>query len=334
MNYFCTLFDSNYLSRGLALLESLEATTGAFHLFVVAFDSACFEVLQSIGNKNISVISLNEFEDEALLQVKPTRTKGEYCWTCTPSLVLFCLKNFNLKECTYLDADLYFFSDPQQLLDEVTDQQSVLITEHRYTPEYDQTLISGKYCVQFMTFKNSTDGLFILEWWREKCIEWCFARIEDGKLGDQKYLDGWLEKFPNVHELAHLGGGMAPWNIQQYEISMKDNKLFAREKNKKSTFDVVFYHFHALKFLTADTVDFGGYKLDKNILMYIYRPYCLHLEKIKEKIIAAGRKIDVHGQNLTKKTPFQKIIFFFKRLLKNNMNVFSIKKIRVNKWPI
>ncbi len=333
MNYFCTLFDSNYLSRGLALLESLEENSDNFHLFIFAFDSNCLKILRSLKNKNISIISLEEFEDESLLRVKPTRSKAEYCWTCTPAIISYCMKNFSIKECTYVDADIYFFSNPQILLDEIAEKHSALITEHRYTPEYDQTKTSGKYCVQFMTFKNTPDSLSILEWWKAKCIEWCFSRFEDGKFGDQKYLDDWPQRFPTTHELSHLGGGMAPWNIQQYDLFVENNKLFAKKKDNALAFPVVFYHFHAVRFLTEKTIDFGEYKLEKDILTNIYRPYCLHLEKIQQKIQPI-ENIDIHGQNLSKKSFPQKIVFFLRSLLGKHRNIFSLEKMRVDKWPI
>src|SRR5438270_8539147 len=108
MNNFCTLFDSNYLSRGLLLYKSLLKNASDFHLYILAFDDASYNYLRLANFSNATIISLQEFEDEKLLSIKESRSKAEYCWTCTPSLILFCLKYFNLNACTYIDADMLF----------------------------------------------------------------------------------------------------------------------------------------------------------------------------------------------------------------------------------
>ena len=76
---FCTLFDSVYLSRGLAMYNSLNQHCKDFHLYIFAFDDKCYSVLKSLQLENATVISLSEFEDGELLRVKPTRTRAEYC---------------------------------------------------------------------------------------------------------------------------------------------------------------------------------------------------------------------------------------------------------------
>ena len=149
---FCTLFDSHYLIKGLCLYESLKRVCSDFHLYIFAFDDRAWSILKVCNWNMFLSISLSEFEDNELLEVKKTRSKGEYCWTCTSSTILYCIQRFELSHCTYIDSDLYFFSDPKVLVDEMG-ENDVLITEHRYTPKYDQSLTSGKYCVQFMTLK-------------------------------------------------------------------------------------------------------------------------------------------------------------------------------------
>ncbi len=285
LNY-CTLFNSAYLARGLALYQSLSRVSSEFHLYVFAFDDKTYDYFRTASLPNLTVISLIDFEDESLLRVKPTRTAGEYCWTATSSTILYCLEKFKLDHCTYIDADMIFYSDPRVLNEELSDS-SVLITEHRYTPEYDQSVTSGTYCVQYVLFRNDERGMKILRWWRDACLEWCFNRLEDGKFGDQKYLDDWTTRFEGVHVLRHEGGGVAPWNLQQYRLSKDGTKLFVQGRSAANPVPVVFFHFHGMRFYHPDIVEFAGagYRISDTWKELLFRPYASELFNIGEKVI-------------------------------------------------
>lgn len=283
MLHFCTLFDANYLARALAMYRSLERHCPAFHLYVFAFDQKTEEVLTQLALSNVTVIGLTAFEDEALLAVKADRTRAEYCWTSTSSTIRYVLKTYHTPHCIYLDADLYFYENPQQLIDEIPGNKSVLITSHRYTPAYDKSALSGKYCVQFMYFRNDSAGLEVLEWWRNACLEWCFNRFEDGKFGDQKYLDDWSSRFSTVHELQHLGGGLAPWNIQQYHV-LNDYEII--EKSTKNHFKAIFFHFHGVKLYPTPYAIYApkAYLLSMAVRQCFYRPYVAELRQIGQEL--------------------------------------------------
>lgn len=278
MRNYCTLFDSHYLTRGLALWRSLDKFCDAYHLFIFAFDDDARKILTELELRHVTVVSLKEFEDDRLLSVKPSRSKAEYCWTSTPSVISYCINQYELGDCTYIDADLYFFSNPNILIDEMG-EKSVLITEHRYTKRYDQSTTSGIYCVQFITFKNTEDGLNALSWWKERCLEWCYARKEDGKFGDQKYLDDWTTRFKGVHVLEHLGGGVAPWNVQQYQISNTENKVYVQAAEFKV--ELIFFHFHFIKFYLKNRVDLGDYPLVSSVLANVYKPYLMEIMDVE-----------------------------------------------------
>ena len=301
MYNFCTLFDSNYLSRGLSLYRSLINECSSFTLYIVAFDNQSLQVLRKLNLENVIVISLSDFEDDKLLEIKSSRSAGEYCWTSTPSLIRYCLEAYNLDCCTYLDADLFFFNDPKILLDEFESKKGdVLITEHRYTKTYDQTETSGTYCVQFMSFKNNENGRRVLEWWRDACLEWCFARAEDGKFGDQKYLDDWTSRFKNVVVLEHLGGGVAPWNVQQYSIFTQDGEVLVRKFGESTS--LVFYHFHNVKFFTNRSPFFGHYYLSKEVKSTIYNTYLKDVDVSRNLALDVDDSFDPHGSLVYKRT--------------------------------
>lgn len=300
--YYCTLFDSHYLTRGIAMLESLHKHCRDYHLFILAFDDIAYKTLKQLSYPDVTLIAMEDFEDEALLLAKQDRTRGEYCWTCTPSLILYCIKSFNLPICTYLDADLYFFDDPNLLIDEMQ-SNSILLTSHNYAPQYNQESTSGIYCVQFMSFKSTPNGLKALKWWRDRCNEWCYARFEEGKFGDQKYLDDWLDRFEGVHVLENLRGGLAPWNIRQF-----------------SHIEPIFYHFHHLKFIGEDKVDLSPYFLPQTTIQKIYFPYVNHLIKLREYFLPHN----FDARSLPKfswKTPLR----YIKRKLLKTYHVFDLK---------
>jgi hypothetical protein len=295
MQNYCTLFNSIYLSRGLAMYRSLERHADSFHLYIFAFDDDCYSLLQQMQLRHATIISLREFEDEELLAVKATRTAGEYCWTCTSSTIWYCLQTYSLDHCTYIDADLLFFSDPKVLLDEMGGR-SVLITEHRYSPEHDQSALSGIYCVQFVTFKNTPEGVKALDWWRKECIKWCYRKFEDGKFGDQKYLDDWTQRFEAVHVLQHHGGGVAPWNNMEYDY--QERGIDVRISYKNTAYSLVFYHFHDFKYCERNIVRLTShqYKVNKNAVRLVYRPYMRAIIAAEKEIIAQPKAVNFHEQ--------------------------------------
>ncbi|MBV8252238.1 MAG: hypothetical protein JO154_06475 [Chitinophaga sp.] len=323
--YYCTLFDSNYLSRGLAMYESLAAVCNSFHLYVFAFDDKCLQVLKGMRLANMTVVSLKEFEDPELLKIKPTRNRAEYCWTCSSSTILYCIQQFQLDHCTYIDADLYFYNDPQVLMDEMGDR-SVMITEHRYTPMYDKSKLSGKYCVQYVTFRNTEEGMTALQWWRNACLDWCYDRHEDGKFGDQKYLDDWTTRFKGVWVMENLGGGLALWNIQQYQVFEEKGKLMCREISTGKVFAPIFYHFHYLKYFSDGTIELGRRIITPDVKELFYKPYIKALEKAKQAINAADNSFDPHGSRM-RPGGLKAILVTAWRKLKNVYHIYSLQEL-------
>jgi hypothetical protein len=232
MEHYATLFDGNYLPQGLALHSSLLRHGGEFQLWILCVDKKSEQALRALNLKNVQLLPLNQFETQELREVRAHRTIGEYCWTLTPFIFPFVFQaNPKIERLTYLDADTWLRKSPAPIFQELeTSKKTVLITDHGYAPEYDASATSGQYCVQFLTFYREGPG-HLLQEWQMQCLEWCFNRVEEGKFGDQKYLDEWPIKYPQlVHVLQKEHLTLAPWNATRFPYG-----------------NSVLWHFHGLR---------------------------------------------------------------------------------------
>jgi hypothetical protein len=283
VRHYCTYFDSRYLVRGFALFSSLrEQSKEPFTLWILCFDDLTFQVLERLSLTEVKLIPGERLEvwDKELQKAKRNRNRIEYYWTCTPILPLYVLsEDPTIDLITYIDADLFFFGDPQPLFEELGDK-SILIFEHRYVPEYavDES-VSGKYNVGMISFRKDKNGLKCLHWWRERCLEWCLNRSEDGKFGDQKYLDEWPTLFDGVVVSQHKGADLAPWNLANYSLRPLNSSLLISGK------PIIFYHFHGFQKVGKNIVfpAYYDYRLPAKALN-LYRSYACALENVSREV--------------------------------------------------
>jgi hypothetical protein len=240
---FCTYFDSNYLTRGLALYFSLRRQCGDIELFVLCMDEGAHASLSQLTLPGIVPVRLTELEaaDPALAEAKANRSRIEYYFTCTASLPLYIMRHSSgIDLITYLDADLYFYSSPEPLFEELG-SGSVGMIAHRFSDSLRDRERFGLYNVGWLSFRNDEAGIECLEWWRAQCIEWCYDRLEGDRFADQKYLDRWPDRFRGVVVLNHPGGNLAPWNVERHRLSVQGNDVVVDGKS------LIFFHFHGLK---------------------------------------------------------------------------------------
>ena len=272
MEHFVTLFDHYFLPQGLALHASLYRHVPAFSLWVICMDDLTLSILNTLKLPNLYTIPLSEIETDELLAVKSSRSKGEYCWTLTPFTPKAIFDRApHISRITYLDADLYILNSLSPIFREFEESQKhVLITLHAYAPEYDQSATSGIYCVQFMIFVRDKSEM-VRRWWADRCLEWCFGRAEDGKFGDQKYLDDWPIQFEaNVHVLQQKEKMLGPWNATRFPYS-----------------EAAVFHFHGLRLSKTGTT-FGDYKLPQVLFNHVYTPYLNELTNAQKELKKAG----------------------------------------------
>jgi len=297
IEHFATLFDRTFLPQGLALMYSLKRRVKHYKLWIICMDEDSFLFLSPKALPFIECLRISELETEELKAVKKTRSKGEYCWTVTPFVPRFVFhQDRSISRVTYIDSDLWFLQDPTPIFQEFHNSgKSVMITEHAYAPEYDMSKKFGKFCVQFIIFEK--DGSQeVTKWWEEKCLEWCYNRLENGKFGDQMYLNDFEDLFPDkVHILQAKEYTLAPWNASHYNF-------------KKS----LFFHFHSVRLLSDIKIHLGVYQLPKIVFDQIYLPYfndLIHaIDEMKKEGVLVVNQVSL---SFVIKTAIKRLKFLF-----------------------
>lgn len=283
MRNYCTLFDSKYLPQGLALYESLKRhSSEPFTLYVLPMDAECADVLISMVLPG--VILVHGFHELPQIQpLRATRTHQEYCWTLASQLAEVLLPE--LDEINYIDADCFFFSDPEVIFDEIG-ERSIGIIPHRFIPSKKHLEVNGQFNVSLVHFKNDPVGRECLSTWAAQCREKCSAK--EG-CGDQKYLDAWPAKYgPELCVIQNIGVGLAPWNLANYWVHLDahDFTLIAG-RHGFGGWRVVMYHFHEFRSNTDGSYRLTNYDLRPEDVELIYEPYIQAVEAAKGLIASS-----------------------------------------------
>jgi hypothetical protein len=315
---YCTYFDHNYLSRGLALYYSLQRHAPGIRLWVLCLSDVCHRMLVSLDLPELVPVRLEDFEgtDPQLAAVKSTRSTVEYYFTCTPAWLLYVTKREREADwVTYLDGDLYFFASPEVLYNELIDG-TVAIVPHRFAPNLTKRHVFGTYNVGWVGVRNDPDGISVIKWWRDRCIEWCYDRVDGDRYADQGYLSFFSRLSTRVRVIQHVGANLAPWNIANHRIDFRDGQVMIDRIHP-----LIFFHFQGLRmafrwFIFNSHRIFGA-PFSQKTRQHIYRPY---IEEIlaMEKIIAPlleTRETGPQVRSHTIKSSLRDIGIFALRLL-------------------
>ena len=310
---FCTIFDSGYYAKGLALYYSLEKVC-EFQLYIFTPDQECYDLLKCKNLSKAVLINLSTVEDDELKKIKTMRDVAEYFWTVKASCIRFLFEKYNVDLVSYLDADIFFYSTPAPIFEEMGDK-SVLIIPHNFSPQYSKEIKNGVYNAGFISFRNDESGNRILNWWDRKCRDWCYRKKMDGKFGDQMYLNN-LSEYDFVHVLKHKGT-LANWNVQQFEFDNSDGKITGIKDNN-ARFEIIFFHFHYLKFLDSNEVELGRKYVSLQVYNMFYKPYIRYLLDL-----VSFEKQGVVRNAISWKTP---LIYIYRKLT-HTYNLISIDKL-------
>lgn len=288
MTIYATYFDNNFLVRGIACLESLIAESASQpRILILTLDKTCEATLRrlgQIGGVSLEIIALSELERlyPGLLAAKAGRTLIEYYYTLSPFLCGEALKRTQAGEyAIYLDADMFFYSDPGEAIDQATDAE-VAIVEHRFPANIAFLERFGRFNVGWIMFRRGEIASRCVARWQTQCLDWCFSIVEETRFGDQKYLDAWPREIKSLVIIDHPGVNLAPWNVARHRLSMDGTTIMVDNRR------LIFFHFHKLRQLRRSIyeVDMLGYgeTFEGTLGSQVYARYLRALEPIEHRL--------------------------------------------------
>jgi len=279
---FVTFFDIGYLSRGLALIESIRYHGDTSRLLVICIDEQTYNLLSSRAEElNLDCVTQEELicAFPELKQAQKNRTPVEFYFTLTPFVLKFAFMGKESNHIVlYLDADLYFFESPCHVVNQL-ESSSIAIIRHNY-PWFLRSLEKkyGTYNVGLLSFKNDCEGIRVLQRWALQCLDWCHDYTEGGKYADQGYLEDFFEISRSIQVLSPPGINLAPWNSSSSKLELEFGKVKVNRR------DLIFFHFHGLKHVGKYWIStqLNYYSpMSRKIFLAIYRRYVQHLMSLE-----------------------------------------------------
>jgi len=280
-------------------------------LYAICADTDSYRLFSTLDDSRIVPIDLEKALGVELEELASSRSHTELMWTLSSFSFDIVFDHYpKVDLLTYVDADVYFVSDPSQIL--LTFQHSTagaMITRHSFTKRLGRLEAkAGEFNVQFIPMKR-VDGFDIRSRWKSQCAEWCYARHEDGKFGDQKYLNEWpalwgskVMVWPKEEQFQ------GPWNADKF-----------------SSGSAVTYHFSSLAFLSSNLarIALPLYAIPFRHILRLYLPYM-------RTLLAADSKLE--GLEHSKRASNKRYFFFpvtRNRVLFFPIRAFQLQLVRI-----
>ena len=219
MQAFSTIITSDYVPYALALFHSYRRFLGVQMQVLIIDDADKVKSWNTLpAELLITHLSDLDLDETGSAIVRKYKNNPEVLrWALKPIWLRWLLVSTNLEQVFYVDADIYFFSDPRFLFVELS-ESSILLCPHWRSIDpkadpvnFELNFRDGIYnggCIGV-----TRTGIPALDWLADVCRYECKMDYARGLFYDQKYLDLLPARFSGVKCITHKGCNVANWNI-------------------------------------------------------------------------------------------------------------------------
>ena len=215
-----TSITANYIPKARVLAHSIKRhyIGCQFHLIL------CDHIPESIH--------INDEPFDSIITIAELPIPNFKSWLLKHSVVEMCtavkgiafqeiFRRYQCEKVIYLDPDIVVFDDLRRLSEKL-DRHSVLLTPHQTAPEAStEAVVDNEICslrhgvfnLGFLGVCNSQEGKRFLEWWSQRCQDFCYDDIPNGLFTDQRWADLIPAFFTDYHILRDAIYNVSTWNL-------------------------------------------------------------------------------------------------------------------------
>jgi hypothetical protein len=215
-----TSITANYLPKARVLAASVKKfhPEAQFHLILSDI------IPQWLVIENEPFDSIITIEELSIPDLKSWIFKHSIVEMCTGVKGLAfkeIIKRYNCDKLFYFDPDMVIFSRLDSLLDKLN-SYSILLTPHQTEPEEsNEAVVDNEICslrhgvfnLGFLGIKSSKEGQRFLDWWSNRCLNFCYDDIAGGLFTDQRWVDLVTAFFTDFYILREPIYNVATWNL-------------------------------------------------------------------------------------------------------------------------
>ena len=282
----CTIVSANYLHFAWTLAESFLKLhpDDEFHLLLVDHKPDDFVLV----DKRVHVLDVEKLDIVNFRSVAFKFDITELNTGVKPTFLKY-LFTLGAQKVIYFDPDIYLFHSVDFIYTAL-EEASLVLTPHILTPTPDvehvyekDFLGTGVFNLGFVAVSNSPQGRAFLDWWEQRCLDYCYEDLRSGLFVDQKWINLAPCLFDGTQILRHPGCNVAYWNLQERSVSEDERGYMVSGPMIAEPVSLIFFHY-------------SGYRpnIPERLSAKLRLPYLID-PTIKRMLVFYGERLQANG---------------------------------------
>ena len=216
---FALMFDCQHMQEGLLCMASIQDRSPASKVYVLCLQDTVGTAVVKQGGIPVDRSAIEAMYPQIAETLKTGRPWAPYTQSLKPFLLEYLFLKHRAQVVTYVDSDMYFWGDPQEI-DREFAEHSFMVTP------FSQRINLCHFSGACFACRNDEKGKALLRWWQDRCVEWCLWQPgPNGEFGEEGYLNiirSDPTKFQGTHVCEHPGINLSPWRLQFCDIQKSD----------------------------------------------------------------------------------------------------------------